>query len=91
MPLCKSIKFDVGSKGGAIGSGELSRSYGTDVSEVLPESFITGWFSTLDRIARLQADERVVDPRGGIEGDSMVQISPADELLRLEDMGRERA
>ena len=38
VPPGKSIMFDVGSKDGAITGGELSRKFGTDASEGVPES-----------------------------------------------------
>ena len=65
VPLCKSVLFEVASKGRAVGLGKLSSSYGPDAGEGVPESLITRvGFSTLEVIAQPQADERVVGSCG---------------------------
>ena len=66
-PVCKAVVFDVPS--GTVGGVELSRGNVTDPSEGVPESFVTsGGFSTLEGIARRQADERSVGTRIGDDG-----------------------
>ena len=79
---CKTVIFDVTSGCGTVGDGDLPRGNATNASESVSESFVTsGVFSTLEGIARQQADERVVGGRIDEEGDSMVRIPPMDDLL----------
>ena len=50
----------------------------------------SGGFSTLEGIARRQADERFAGVRVGSEGEGMVRIPPVDEMLRQEVAPKER-
>ena len=57
----------------------------------MPDSFVTsGRFSTLEGIARRQADEKFVGTRMGDEGEAMVRIPPADEIFEQEAARKER-
>ena len=63
----------------------------TDPSEGVPESFLTsGGYSTLQGIARRQADERFVDTRMGDEGEGMVRVPPVEEMFLQESSTKER-
>ena len=74
--------FDVGGMSGVFGGKVLSRGDVTDASEVVPESLITsGGFSALENIAGRQADARVVASYGDAEGENMVKVPTAQELL----------
>ena len=90
-PLCKAVVFDVASWSGTVGGVELSRENVTDLGEIVLESFVTsGGFSTLEGIARRQADERYVSARIGSEGESMVRIPTVEEMLLEEAPLKER-
>ena len=89
-PLCKAFMFDVASGSGTDGGVELSREKVTDWCEGVPESLVTsGDFSTLEGIARRQADERFVGTRVGDEGEGMVRVPPVDEMFG-QDLHRKR-
>ena len=91
VPLCKAVIFDVASGSGTVGGVELSRENVTDRSEGVPESLVTGGgFSTLEGIARRQADERFVGTRMGDEGEGMVRVPPVDEMFGQEAAREER-
>ena len=84
-PLCKAVMSDVGSGSGKVGDVGLSKGNATNTSEGVPESFVTsGGFSTLEGIARRQADERLVDARSDDEGEGMVRIPPVEEMFLQE-------
>ena len=88
---CKTVLFDVTSRCGTVGDGELPRGNATNASESVSESFVTsGGFSTLKGIARQQADDRVVGGRIDEKRESMVRIPPVDELFRQEAIPKER-
>ena len=92
MPPCNSVTFDVSGRSIVFGGRELSRGDVTDAHEDVPEIFITSsGFSALEDIAREQADARAVASYGDVEGDSMVQVPPADELLGQEGKSREKS
>ena len=90
-PVCKAVVFDVASWSGKVGGVELSRENDTDLGEGVPESFVTsGGFSTLEGIARRQADERYVSARIGSKGESVVRLPPVEEMLLEEAPLKER-
>ena len=81
-PLCKAVMFVVASGSGEVGDVGLSKRNVTNTSEGVPESFVTsGGFSTLEGIARRQADEIFVGTRMGNEGGSMVRVPPVDKMF----------
>ena len=90
-PVCKAVVFDVASGSGTVGGVELSRGTITDPSEDVPKSFVTsGAFSTLESIARRQADERFVGTRMGDEGEGMVRFPRVNEMFWQEAALKER-
>ena len=92
MTPCKIVMFDVAIKGGIVENGYVLRCYVTDVSKGVPERYITSdGFLTLGGIVRHQDDQRASGPAGGIEGDGMMSVQPAEELLGQEDASRERS
>ena len=91
VPVCKAVVFDVASGSGTVGEIELSRENVTDWSEGVPESFVTsGGFSTLESIARRQAEERFVGTRVDDEGEGMLRVTPVDEVFGQEAAPKER-
>ena len=86
-PPYKAVIFDVASRRGTVGGGELSRGNATNASEGVPQSFVTsGGFSTLEGIA----DERVVGARKDDEGEGIVRNPLVDELFGQEAVPKER-
>ena len=62
--------FDVASGNGTVGGVGLSKEGISAQSGIVSESFVTiGCFSTLEGIARRQADEKFVGTRMGDEGE----------------------
>ena len=83
--------FDVASGSGRVGGVGLSKGNATNTSEGVHESFVTsGGFSTLEGIARRQADERFAGTRMGDEGEGMVRVPPVDEMFGQEAAPKER-
>ena len=83
--------FDVGSGSGTVGGVGLSKGNATNTSEGVPESFLTsGGLSTLEGIARRQADGRFVDARSDGEEEGMVSIPPVEELFLQEVTAKEK-
>ena len=81
-PVCKAVVFDVASGNGEVGDVRLSKGNATNTSEGVPESFETsGGFSTLEGIARRQADDG---------GEGMVRVPRVDEILGQEALPKER-
>ena len=92
VPPCKSVPFDLAGKSGGVGGRDLSRNFVTDASESVSKSLITsGGLSILEGFARQQIDERVVGFREDVEGESMMRLLPADELLGQKDVRKEMA
>ena len=90
-PLCKAVMFDVASGSGRAGGVGLSKGNATNISECVPDSFVrSGGFSTLEGIARRQADESFLSTRMGDEGDGMVRVQPVDEMFGQEAAPKER-
>ena len=90
-PLCKAATFDVASGSGEVGDVGLLEGHVTNTSEGVPESFVTsGGFSTVEGIARRQADEMFVGTRMGNEGEGMVRVPPVDEMFGQEAASKER-
>ena len=81
-PLCKAVMFDVASGSGGVEDVRLSKGNVTNKSEGVPKSFVTsGGYSTLEGVARRQADD---------EGEGMVSVPPLDEMFGQEDAAKER-
>ena len=81
-PHCKTVMFDVASGIGEVGDVGLSRGNVTSTSEGVPESFVTSdGFSTLEGIARRQADGIFVGTCMGNEGEDMVRVPSVDEMF----------
>ena len=90
-PVCKAVVFDVASGSETVGGVGLAKEGVGDPSEGVSESFMTsGGFSTLEGIARRQAEERFVGTRLGGDGEGMVRIPPVDEMFRQEVAPKER-
>ena len=90
-PVCKAVGFDVASGSDTVGGAGLAKEGVSGPSEGVSESFITsGGFSTLEGIARRQADERFVGTRMGDEGEGMVRVPPVDEVFGQEAVAKER-
>ena len=83
---CKAVVFDVASGNGTVGGVGLSKEGISAPSEGVSESIVaSGGFSTLEGIARRQADEKFVAPRRmGDEGVGTVGIPPVDEIFGQE-------
>ena len=91
-PLRKAVMFDVAIGIGTVGGVELSRESVTDRSEGVPESFVTsGGFSTLEGIARRQADNRFVGTRVDGEREGMVRVPTVDKMFGQETAPKKRA
>ena len=81
-PVCKAVVFDVASGSEEVGDVRFSKGNVTNTSEGVPELFVTsGGFSTLEGIARRQADDG---------GEGMVRVPPMDEMLGQEAVPKER-
>ncbi len=90
-PVCKAVGFDVASGSDTVGGAGLAKEGVSGPSEGVSESFITsGGFSTLEGIARRQADERFVGTRMGDEGEGVVRVPPVDEVFGQEAVAKER-
>ena len=90
-PACKAVVFDVASGNGTVGGVGLSKEGIRGPNEGVSESFVTsGGFSTLEGIARRQANERFVSTCMGGEGDGMVRVPPLDEMFGQEAVVKER-
>ena len=90
-PACKAVVFDVASGCGTVGSVGLSKKGISGPSEGVSESFVSsGGFSTLEGIARRQADERFMSTCMGGEGEGMVRVPPLDEMFGQEAVAKER-
>ena len=88
---CKAVVFDVASGGGTVGGVGLSKEGVSAPSEGVSESFMrSGGFSTLEGIARRQADENFVGTRMGDEGEGTVRIPPVDEMFGQEVAPKDR-
>ena len=88
---CKAVVFDVTSGNGTVGGVGLLKEGISAPSEGFSESFVTsGGFSTLEGIARRQADEKFVGTRMGDEGEGTVRISPVDDMFGQEDAPKEK-
>ena len=88
---CKAVVFDVASGDGTVGGIGLSKKGVSAPSEGVSESFVTiVCFSTLEGIARRQADEKVVGTRMGDEGEGTVRNPPKDEMFGQEVAPKER-
>ena len=81
-PVCNAVMSDVASGSESVAGAGLPKEGVTDPSEGVPESFVTsGGFSTLEGIARRQADD---------EGEGMVRVPPVDEMFGQEAAPKER-
>ena len=79
---CKAVVFGVASGIGAVGGVGLSKAGISAPSEGVSESCVTsGGFSTLEGIARRQAEERFVGVREDAEGEGKVRVPPVDEVV----------
>ena len=88
---CKAVVFDVASGSRTVGGVELSRGNVIDLSEGVPESFVTsGRFSTLVGVARHQTDEAFVGAHIRSEGEGMGRIPPGEEMFLKEATTKER-
>ena len=90
-PICKAVVFDVGSGSETVGGVGSAKEGISAPSGGVSERLVTsGDFSTLEGIARRQANERFAGVRVGSEGEGMVRIPPVDEMLRQEVAPKER-
>ena len=88
---CKAVVFDVASGSGTDGGVGLSKKGVSGPSEGVSESFVTsGGFSTLEGIARRQADEGFVGTSMGGEGKGMVRVPPLDEMFGQQAVAKEK-
>ena len=88
---CKAVVFVVASGDGTVRDVGLSKKGVSAPSEGVFESFVTsGGLSTLEGIARRQADEKFVGTRMGVEGEGTVRIPPVDEMFGQEVAPKER-
>ena len=90
-PFRKAVVFDVASGSETVGDAGLTKEGFGAPSEGVSESFVTsGGFSTLEGIARRQAEERFVGTRMDDEGEGMVRVPQVDEMFGQEGAPRER-
>ena len=90
-PACKAVVFDVASGNGTVGGVGLSKKGVSGPNECVSESFVTSdSFSTLEGIARRQADEGFVGTSMGGEGEGMVRVPPLDEMFGQQAVAKEK-
>ena len=90
-PICKAVVFDVGSGSETVGGAGSAKEGISAPSGGVSESLVTsGGLSTLEGIARRQADERFAGVCVGSEGEGMVRIPPVDEMLGQEVAPKEK-
>ena len=90
-PVRKAVMIYVASGSETVGGAGLSKEGVSAPSEGVSKSFVTsGGFSTLEGIARSQAEERFVGTRVDDEGEGMVRVPPMDEMLGQEAAPKER-